>query len=99
MSVADELREWLEGRDAIHELARAWPPGCKVTSHEDTPLACPAPGIVGRVVSYFESGNIGVLAPMRWTGVRFQGECDPAQLVFLEEGEITRADVEKALGS
>lgn len=107
------LREWLADpeRKPVLTLIREWPPGCKVTSHEDAPLMIPAPGIVGTVVSWFEAGTVGVLAPMaeartspitRITleaGEQIRGECDPARLVFLEEGDITRADIEATLAA
>lgn len=95
------VAEWLHGRDKIHDLVVAWPPGTKVTSHENTPLMVPAPGIVGVVVSWFENGTVGVDAPMAETltspitghtvkrGQTLRGECDPDKLVFLEYGEWT----------
>lgn len=98
----DDLATMPEG---IHDLIVEWPPGTKVTSHEDHPLMFPAPGIVGYVVSYFEDGNIGVLAPAERSitspitgetvkqGEMVTGECKPEWLVFLEHGPVTPDDV------
>ena len=103
------LADWLADREAIHDLARAWPPGSKVTSHEDAPLLIPAPGIVGKVYSYFEDGLIGVLAPMATTltspltgntareGELMKAQCAPHKLVLLEYGPVTPEDIRDAL--
>lgn len=94
--------------NGVHDLVIEWPPGTKVTSHEDHPLMIPAPGIVGYVVSYFDDGNVGVIAPMQGTvtspitgitvkdGELIRGECKPELLVFLEHGVVTPEDVRAA---
>lgn len=105
----ERLAEWLTGREAIDELAIAWPPGCKVTSHEDRPLMIPAPGIVGIVESYFEDGTIGVVAAMQQTrsspitgvtvtaGSSIKAQCSPRSLVLLEYDVVTPEDMRAAI--
>lgn len=105
----EALADWLRGRDEIHELMLAWPPGTKVTSREDAPLMIPAPGLVGVVVSWFENGTVGVEAPMAATltspitgytaeqGQTIRGECDPTRLEILEYDQWTPEDVQAAL--
>lgn len=109
MTVVDDLVEWLKDREAIHESVEMWPPTCKVTSTMEKPLLCPAPGIVGEVMSYCEDGTIGVAAPILndltspitgqtvKAGEWIKGECDPSSLVLLEYGDVTPDDVRAAI--
>jgi hypothetical protein len=73
-------------------------------------LMIPAPGIVGRVYSYYENGNLGILAPKQGQltspitgntedGEMLNGECHPDWLELLECDVITSDDVRAALGS
>lgn len=104
------FRNWVQDRPpAVQQLIRDWPPGAKVMAAEDVELAVPAPGIVGRVNSYFEDGSLGIIAPVQHMmaspltgtiidmGEPIKGQCRPEQLVLLEEDFITRHDVEQAL--
>lgn len=105
-----EVAEWLAARPAIHELAIAFPPGCKVTSREDAPLLVPAPGTIGIVISYYEEGLVGVVAELDRDvtspvsgvtlekGEPLKGQCDPGRLVLVECDSLTQDDVRELLG-
>jgi hypothetical protein len=67
-----EAIEWIRSRPkSIHALLRRFPPGCLVVAKR--PLRCPAPGEVGRVVSYLEAGEVSVVAE----GNPIRGCCKP----------------------
>jgi hypothetical protein len=103
-----ELREFIlgfpeEGRDLIYD----WPPGCTVRTRPGVMLLVPAPDVEGEVVSYFESGQLGVAAPLTiphpvygWgsgtAGELARAMVDPADLEFVREGAVTRDDVREA---
>lgn len=103
------LREWLADRPAVHDLVVEWPPLARVRAREGRSLMIPAPGVIGQVNSYFEDGNLGVIAPMAATltspvtgvtvsaGELISGECEPAWLELVEYGDFTPDDVRAAL--
>jgi hypothetical protein len=54
-----ETIAWIRSRPAnVQAMMRRFPPGCAVVATR--PLTVPAPGAVGRVVSYFDNGCVGV---------------------------------------
>jgi hypothetical protein len=64
---------WVQSRPApVARLLRRFPPMCKVVATR--PLLCPPPGMVGRVVSYFEDGET---VSVQCEGIAFRGRCDP----------------------
>ena len=84
-----EAFAWMKERpDSIKRLMVLFPPSCLVRTVAGQSLRCPAPGTVGIVQSYFESGNIGVIQtpdgvvraecqPDWIEAVSFRMPCDP----------------------
>jgi len=86
--------DWLRTRPpVIQGLMLRFPPVCRVRA--TVSLMIPAPGRIGRVVSYLESGNVTVMDEIAWladdtSGVR--AECSPDQLVVVQyDGNKTPA--------
>jgi hypothetical protein len=88
--------EWVLARPAeVQRLMIDWPPQAQVRAKEGERLMIPAPGVVGEVVSWFEGGSVGVLAPLVVdmtaarggelnAGDELSAECDPAKLEIVE---------------
>jgi hypothetical protein len=101
--------EFLRSRpESIQALAREWPPFTVVRAREGEVLLVPAPGVEGTVESYYEGGELGIVAPLAiphpvygWKGLKpgelAQAQVRPDQLVFVREQTWTRADVALAL--
>lgn len=89
-----EYAEWLSSRPpAVAEVIRLLPPGTKVRAKEGETLICPAPGVVGQVVSYTENDDhVGV----RVSDGVWAAECDPGWLEVVDD-ERPRALLDRAL--
>ena len=64
MAVKEELNaeaiDWIRSRPpVVRDLMLKFPPSCLVRAN--TPLRHPAPGVIGKVVSYLENGNVRVV--------------------------------------
>lgn len=96
-----ELREWFLSRPpSIKEAILKFPPGCMVRA--TVPLGVPAPGYVGEVVSYIESGadgRTGCRVRGRWQGMGpfTDAHCNIDDLELVEEGVVTREIIERFL--
>lgn len=91
----DETREWIRSRPPeVQESMKRWPPVCRVRAKADKMLHVPAPGVIGRVVSWYENGNLGVVAE---GGGELRGECEPGWLELVEYDTLTPAGIEEAL--
>jgi hypothetical protein len=105
----EELREFIVGFPADkRDLIVDWPPGCIVKTRPGVILLIPAPGVEGTVISYFESGLLGVAAPMTlphpdhgWgdgaPGKMVKAQIDPTDLEFIREETVSAADVREAM--
>jgi hypothetical protein len=100
-----DLRAFVEGYPTEgRALIAEWPPGCVVRARPGVVLMVPAPGVEGTVVSYFESGDLGVAAPLAiphpvhgWGNARpgevAKAPVSPADLEFVRTGLVTAEDV------
>lgn len=96
----EDLLIWLDGVPrCVRELARRFPPGCEVRATK--PLVVPAPGSMGRVVSYGEAaedspegwlGVVGVpcaavtmLEPIDFSASMIKAQCMPDYLELVSE--------------
>ncbi len=75
--------EWLRSRpESIKKLMRKFPPACYVIATR--PLGMPAPGQIGQVMSYFESGLVSVQGRQSIGGVELgfevRAQCEPEWL-------------------
>lgn len=97
MTFAEQpFTEWVLSRPPeIQRLMIDWPPEARVRAKDGAVLMVPAPGLVGKIVSWFEAGNVGVLAPLAigvrtpageelGAGEELRGECDPEKLEIVE---------------
>ena len=78
--------DWVLGRPKeIQRLMIDWPPQATVRAKPGVILMVPAPGIEGTVTSWFESGTVGVDAPLS------RAETSPATGETLEAGAVMHA--------
>lgn len=92
-SMADDpsFVEWVRGRpESVQRLLRQWPPGTQVKAREGRELVVPAPGMVGRVVSWTEDGDLGVVAE---GGGSIRATCDPEWLEAIGYPSVTPAQI------
>jgi hypothetical protein len=105
----EEFAQFVRSRpDSVQALMREWPPMAIVRTRPGVVLLVPAPGIDGTVVSYFESGGLGVAAPITLPhpehgfgaatpGDLTRAEVSPNQVQLVDEPIWTRVDVASAL--
>lgn len=105
----DGFVEWARSRpESVQKVMREFPPGCIVRTVDNVILLCPAPGVSGTVVSYFENGRVRVSAPASiphpehgWgtlePGDLISAEVDPKQLRLTSDVDLTREMVALAL--
>ena len=79
--------------EAVKESMRCFPPGCEVRAREGMDLKVPASGMVGRVVSWFEDGSLGVVVE----GGTIRGQCEPGWLEVVGYPAMTPDDVASIL--
>lgn len=78
--------DWVRERPAeIQKLMIDWPPEATVRAKPGVVLMVPAPGVEGTISSWFESGTLGVDAPLLMT------ETSPATGETLEAGTTMHA--------
>lgn len=94
----DETLSWLRDRPALlYPLIRRFPPGCSVRAK--VPLVCPGPGKVGRVISYFEGGTVGVLGEDTFMGMGdVKAECSPDDLELVSSEMVSPEEIADLLG-
>ncbi len=101
--ISRELVDWFLSRPKeIQDLMRQFPPACFVKTVPGVSLLVPAPGVEGRVQSYFENGDIGVVAEQQCDifsvplnkvvpkGTLLKGAVPAKNLEFVRAGGITR---------
>lgn len=83
----EPFSEWVRDRpEEVQRLMIDWPPDARVRAKPGVVLMIPAPGVEGRVASWFENGNIGIEAPLAApAGPNYRGETLP-------EGEVLRGE-------
>jgi hypothetical protein len=108
---ARPAERWVATRPhPVRRLMRDFPPSARVVARPGRAFMVPAPGVVGRVSSYFEDGTVGVVAPLPagitnrlGVGPLVSGQCPPEALVVVGyESDplgrpVNRAWVDRAL--
>jgi len=93
----DDAAEWVRTRPrSVQKLLVRFPPGCLVRSKPEKRLMVPAPGTVGIVTSYYESGMVSVIQGPD-SNVRAQCEADWLEVVVCRQGQYPD-DVRRVLG-
>jgi hypothetical protein len=96
--------DWVRSRPAvIQEMMKKFPPSCVVRATRE--LRTPAPGRLGVLASYKESGLVSVVDQEVWNGTApahippLRADCDPAWLEVVSYlGNMTPEWVEKVIG-